>query len=416
MGARRHSRYVTILDQVVSSLSNFVLVAFVANVATPAEFGLFSLGYVLLLFFLGFQRALVGEVLLVRFSKEGPRPAGVDDAAAGLSAAVGVLSAVVIGVCGLIAGGDAFVWVALAVAGPIIFVQDIARYVLIARRLSGHALVSDAIWLLALPVMLWLVIVRAEAWLIIAVWVVGGAVAAVVAVITARLAPRPLRGVRFVIENRDIAVRFSGEYASLNLSNTLVWFLLTGPIGVAGVAALRGASLLFSPLNTAFNAVRIAVVPELVRATDPRRYRARMLETVAVLAVLGVVWSAVVLLLPAEWGRLLLGATWDASADLRWAYAAQTLAMVGYTVLLAQFRARARHTSSTIMRGWLAALTLGAPLALSLLAGGLGAAWGFAVAVAVAAAIGGVLELRARRRGETPQRGAREGGPDPETE
>lgn len=398
MASFAHSRHVTILDQIVSSVSNFALVAFVANVTTPAEFGRFSLGYVLLLFFLGFQRALVGEVLLVRFSQEGSRPAGVDAAAAGLSVTVGAVSALALAVCSVFSGGDWRVWIILAVAGPIVFVQDIARYVLIARARSGHALVSDTVWaVLSLPAMLILVLAGAEAWAIVAAWVASAVIAGAVALRFARLTPRPVEGVRWCVENRDIAVRFSGEYASLNASNTLVWFLLTGPIGVAGVAALRGASLLFSPLNTGFNAVRIAVVPELVRARDPRRYRARMTETAAVLAVLGVGWSAAVLLIPSEWGRLLLGETWDAAADLRWAYAAQTIAMVGYTLLLAQFRARARHGASTAMRGTLAAFTLALPMLLAFTGGPVAAAWGFAVAVAVSVVVGSGAEWRARR-------------------
>ncbi|CAI9390035.1 hypothetical protein [Microbacterium sp. T2.11-28] len=408
-----HSRYVTILDQIVSSLSNFALVALVAGVATTAEFGLFSLGYVLLLFFLGFQRALVGEVLLVRFSKAGERPAGVDDSAAGVSVAVGVVSAVALAVCGLLAGGDPLMWTVLAVAGPLVFVQDIVRYILIARARSGHALVSDAVWaVVALPVMVWLVAVSAPAWTVAAAWTAGGVVAMIVAIAYARVLPRPVSGARWIVANRDIAVRFSGEYASLNLSNTVVWFLLAGPLGVAGVAALRGASLLFSPLNTAFNAVRIAVVPDLVRSRGSRRYRSRLRETALILTGICVVWSGVVLLLPDEIGRLVLGATWDVAADLRWPYAVQGLAMVAYTALLAHFRAAARHTSSTAMRGFLAGATLVLPMALAFAMAAAGAAWGFAAAVALSVVVGLVWETRARRR---EQRGPdADGAPGPD--
>lgn len=394
-----HSRYVTILDQIVSSLSNFALVALVAGVATTAEFGLFSLGYVLLLFFLGFQRALVGEVLLVRFSKTGERPAGVDDSAAGVSVAVGVVSAIALAVCGVLAGGDPLMWTVLAVAGPLVFVQDIVRYILIARARSGHALVSDTVWaVVALPVMVWLVAVSAPAWTVAAAWTGGGVIAMIVAIAYARVVPRPVAGARWIVANRDIAVRFSGEYASLNLSNTVVWFFLAGPLGVAGVAALRGASLLFSPLNTAFNAVRIAVVPDLVRSRGSGRYRSRLRETALILTAICVAWSGVVLLLPDELGRLVLGATWDVAADLRWPYAVQGLAMVAYTALLAHFRAAARHTSSTAMRGFLAGATLVLPMALAFAMAAAGAAWGFAAAVAVSVVVGLVWETRARRR------------------
>ncbi len=393
-----HSRYVTVFDQVVSSLSNFALVALVANAAPAEEFGRFSLGYVVLLFFLGFQRSLVGEVLLVRFSGAGPRALGVDDAAAGVSVVVGVVSAIALALCSLFSGGEPLIWTALALAAPIVFVQDIARYVLIARGRSGHALVSDTVWLVAaIPAMVGLVVVGAAPWTIVTVWVIGGLLAAAVALAFSRVFPRPIAGLRWVAENRDIAVRFSGEYASLNLSNTVVWFLLVGPLGVAGVAALRGASLLFSPLNTAFNAVRIAVVPELVRARGTRRYAVRLRETSILLTAIGVVWCGVVLLLPPAAGALLLGETWSAASELRWPYAAQAMAMVVYSALLAHFRAAERHASSTAMRGILAAFTLALPLVLAALASTAGAAWGFAIAVMCAVIAGAVWNARAGR-------------------
>ncbi len=392
-----HSRYVTIADQIVSSLSNFALLALVANVVTPEDFGRFSLGYVILLFFLGFQRALVGEVLLVRFSGSAARPPGVDSAAVGVSLGVGVVSALTIAVVGAVMGGDVIVWGSLALAGPIVFVQDMARYVLISRQRSGHALASDVLWLvLSVPVMAIVAATDGAASTIVVIWVVGAVLAGALALWLARLSPRPVSGVRWLVRNRDIAIRFSAEYSSLNLSNTVVWFLLTGPIGVAGVAALRGASLLFSPLNTAFNAVRIAVVPELVRAEQPHRYRSRLREAGVVLLVLGLGWGGAALLIPDSWGELVLGETWQAAAPLRVPYAVQGLAMVGYTLLLAHFRARSLHSASTVMRGALASLTLLLPLGLAALAADAGAAWGFAAAVAVSVAVGGIA-LRRRR-------------------
>jgi O-antigen/teichoic acid export membrane protein len=392
-----HSRYVTIADQIVSSLSNFALLALVANVVTPEAFGRFSLGYVILLFFLGFQRALVGEVLLVRFSGSAARPPGVDSAAVGVSLGVGVVSAVTIAAVGAVMGGDVVVWGSLALAGPIVFVQDMARYVLISRQRSGHALASDVLWLvLSVPAMAIVAAAAGAASTIVVIWVVGAVLAGALALRLARLAPRPVSGVRWLVRNRDIAIRFSAEYSSLNLSNTVVWFVLTGPVGVAGVAALRGASLLFSPLNTAFNAVRIAVVPELVRAEQPHRYRSRLREAGVVLLVLGLGWGGAALLIPDSWGELVLGQTWQAAAPLRVPYAVQGMAMVGYTLLLAHFRARSLHSASTIMRGALAGLTLLLPLGLALLAAEAGAAWGFAAAVAVSVAVGGIA-LRRRR-------------------
>ncbi|KQO97537.1 hypothetical protein [Leifsonia sp. Leaf264] len=411
MSRWRHSRYVTVVDQVVSSLSNFALVALVANVSSPEVFGRFSLGYVILVFFLGFQRSLVGEVLLVRFSVQGATRKGFESAA-GLALVVGVLGMLVLAAFAVAAPTDSVsVWLWLAVAAPLVLVQDVLRYILIAQRRSGYALLIDAAWaVISIGAMIGIVAVRGDPAWVIAAWALGALLSLVGGVIILRLLPRPVLGIRWFVANRDIAVRFSAEYSSLNLSTTLVWFALAVPLGAAGIAALRGASLLFSPVNTAFNAVRIAMIPELVRLRPSGRYARRLAETALILFGISVVWGVVVLLLPSGLGRMLLGATWDAAADLRWPNFVQAMMMVGYTALLAHFRVSSMHGQSTTMRGWLAGLTLAVPLALAVAFGTAGAAWGFAVAVGVAVVIGVLVTLRSRRSPGAP--GLEGGDPD----
>lgn len=396
-----HSRYVTVIDQIASSLSNFLLVALVARSSTPTEFGQFSLAYVVLIFFLGFQRSLVGEVLLVRFSVDAIDRTGYRHAA-GLASVVGVVGLVVIAGWSFFApGGSGVLWLCLGVIVPVVLVQDVVRYVLISRGLSGFALLIDTIWVvLSATAMVVLVSVRAGAVPVILSWGAGALLSLAIGLAISRAWPRPVGGVRWLIANRDIAVRFSAEYASLNLSTALVWFALAVPVGSIGVAGLRGAALLFSPLNTAFNSVRIAMIPELVRSRgDARRYRRRLVETGTVLAVLAVLWGGTVLILPDSVGRLVLGQTWEIASDLRWPNFLQVVAMVGYTVLLAMYRSTSRHRQSSVMRGVLAAATLITPVLLAVLVGVTGAAWGFAIAVTLAVLIGaGVTTITARRR------------------
>jgi O-antigen/teichoic acid export membrane protein len=394
-----HSRHVTVLDQIASSASNFLLVAIVANVSTPEQFGQFSLGYVLLVFFLGLQRSLIGEVLLVRFAA---KEADLDNfrAAAGLSALLGLASFVVLAAGALIAGDSSpEMWFALAVAMPFVLLQDLQRYVLICRKLSGFAFVLDALWaLLSTAAMIVLAVQRANGVWIVVAWAAGALISAVLGIVITKAHPRPARGPAWFRSNRDLTVRFSVEYASLNASTTLVWFALAGPLGAVGVAALRGASLLFSPLNTAFNSVRIAMIPELVRARGTARYRRRLLETGGILLALGVIWGVVVLLLPDSLGRIALGDTWDSAKDLRLPNAVQAIAMVGYTTLLAFYRSSSLHSHSSWMRGILAGMTLAVPFFAALAFGAQGGAWGFALAVSVALVAGLTITGAARRR------------------
>lgn len=400
---KRHSRYVTIADQIVSSLSNFMLVVFVARNSTPMDFGQFSLGYIVLVFFLGFQRSLVGEVLLVRFSN-GKLTQVIQSQALGLTLLVGLLGGAILAVGTIAAPGtSAVIWIALAFSCIIVLLQDSARYVFISRNESGSALLLDAIWAgLSIGVMAWMLTWQAAPYLVVAAWTGGAAVSLVVGLILIRSWPRPVGGVRLFVSNKDISVRFAAEYSSLNLSTTVVWFALAGLVGSSGIAALRGASLLFSPLNTGFNAVRIAMIPELIRARSTHLFRRRMLETGAVLLAACLGWGLLVLAAPKSVGHALLGSIWDDAASLRWPNFVQAIAMVGYTVILAYFRASAMHKQSTWMRGVLAGATLAVPLAGAMLFDEkAAAAWGFAIAVAIAALLGAILsraKVRAARR------------------
>lgn len=399
---RRHSRYVTVADQIVSSLSNFMLVVFVARNSTPTEFGQFSLGYIILVFFLGFQRSLVGEVLLVRFSN-GKMTRAIQGHALGLTLLVGLLGGCILAVGTIAAPAQsAAIWNVLAFSCIIVLLQDSARYVFIARNESGSALLLDTIWAaLSIAVMAWMLTWRAEPYLVVTAWTGGAAVSLILALIMVRSWPRPVGGVRLFVRNKDISVRFAVEYSSLNLSTTVVWFALAGLVGSSGIAALRGASLLFSPLNTGFNSVRIAMIPELIRTRSTHLFRRRMLETGAILLAACLGWGVLVLVAPKSIGHVLLGSIWDEAATLRWPNFIQAFAMVGYTVILAYYRASAMHKQSTWMRGGLAGGTLVLPIAGAMLFDNTAAAaWGFAIAVVIAALLGYIL-VGAKVRHET---------------
>lgn len=395
-----HSRQVTVLDQVVSSASNFALVAITAHVSAPAAFGEFSLAYVVVIFFLGLQRAAVGEVLLVRFSK-GDHGPGSFGAPVGLAVVIGLAGLLILSGGSLLSPNARLVWLVLGLGLPVVLLQDAIRYVFICRRSSGFAFVLDTVWaVLGIGAMLVLAATGAGTLAVIVAWLAGAAVAAVLGLVLTRRRPQPVAGVRWLAEHRDLAVRFSAEYASLNASTALVWFALAGPLGAVGVGALRGASLLFSPLNTAFNAVRIAMIPDLVRSRGTARYRTSLAAVAAVLLALALGWGLTVLLLPASVGRLLIGSTWDAAEGLRLPNLVQALAMVGYTVLLSYFRSSELHTMSSVMRGVLAAATLAVPFVAALAVGTAGGAWGFAVAVGASVVTG--LVLVGRARGSSP--------------
>ncbi|UWX97974.1 hypothetical protein N2K95_04700 [Arthrobacter zhaoxinii] len=403
-------RLVTFADQGVSSVSNFVAVAVAANVAGASEFGQFSLAYAGLLLFLGGQRALVGETLLVRYSQTGKLTRDVASASLGATLLV-ALPAVMLLLAGAVLSGaeNSLVWLVMAAASPFVLLQDSIRYLFICQGRPALALLIDGLWAGgSISAMLLAAQSGSALWVVLAWWGAGAAAALAAGLIIARSVPAVPAGVRWLLLNRDFAFRYLAEFAALNASTFGVLYFLVFPLGAAGVGALRAAQLLFSPLNTVFSAIKTAVIPELVRTRGTGAFRSRLLETFVLVLVLCVGWGAAVLMLPASAGEFVLGETWHNASELRWPYAVQYLAMVPYTVLLAYFRAVQVNRLSTLMRGVLAVLTLVLPLALALGGSAAASAWGFTGAVAIAAVCGLVAVRVARVRSARPAAGALE--------
>lgn len=391
-------RLVTFADQGVSSVSNFVAVAVAANVAMADEFGQFSLAYAGLLLFLGGQRALVGETLLVRYSKTGLLTRQVASASLGATLLVAGPTVLLLLAGALLSGADnTLLWLIMAAVSPFVLLQDSIRYLFICQGRPALALLIDGIWAVgSITAMLLTARAGGELWMVLAWWGAGAAAALAMGLLLARVVPAVPAGVRWLAFNRDFAFRYAAEFATLNASTFAVLYFLVFPLGAAGVGALRAAQLLFSPLNTVFSAIKTAVIPELVRTRGTAAFRSRLIETLSIVLVLSVGWGAAVLLLPAAAGEFVLGETWRNASELRWPYAVQYLVMVPYTVLLAYFRAAQANRLSTLMRGVLAALTLLLPLGLAVGGSATASAWGFAGAVAVAA-VCGLLAVRVGR-------------------
>ena len=95
-----------VLDQGISSLSNFVLGILVARTLPAAEFGAFALAFVTFAFIISASRGPSTDPLMARFSRASPEQwRAAAGAAAGTALSVGVLAGVVCLLVGLVIGG-----------------------------------------------------------------------------------------------------------------------------------------------------------------------------------------------------------------------------------------------------------------------------------------------------------------------
>ncbi len=355
-GTGRRRATWSVLDQGLSSATNFGLAIVVARVASARELGAFEIVFSAYLFAVGCSRAVGTEPLLVRHSAS--HEAEVRDAAArtvGTAFVVGLISAVV---CLMIAPllGDpvANPLRALALMLPFLLVQDAWRYVFFAAGRPAKAMVNDGLWtIVQFGLVAWLLIGSDPTLtMLVLAWGASAAVGAIAGMGQARLWPRPLQVLAWLRAQRDFAPRFLGEFTvGTGASQLAIWLIgLVGGLRVLG--ALRGALVLIGPMRIFLAAAPGAAIPELVRLEA--RSRTRLRRSVAAtswgLTLMIAIWGFAVLLLPTHIGKNLLGDNWEPArrllplVTLAWAaLGLGTGAMIGLRVLAdarRSFRAR----------------------------------------------------------------------------
>jgi O-antigen/teichoic acid export membrane protein len=301
MSGTRRSAF-GVVDQIVSSATNF-LTAFVASyVLLPDDFGAFVVAYAVVTVATATVRAVIGEPLLAHLptlARE-RQPAAARSAlgaAVLLGAAAGVL-AMGLGLTG-VPGLTALVWLAPWV--PVVIVQDAFRMVFLCDSRTGAALAVDGVWAVvqgaALIVIFGLGVFSVGA--LAASWGIGGlggVVAAVALVSHDRRRPGDPRP--WLRQSKHLSGWFTltsilGQaeiYAVLILAG-----LLLAPVDAAG---LRAAQLMvYQPAVTVMGAMLVLVTPLIARAaatSDVESVRAIRRVTLLGSGVLAILVVAVV--------------------------------------------------------------------------------------------------------------------------
>jgi hypothetical protein len=386
----------SILDQAASGLTNILVLILAARVSSAAGFAEFSMVYLVFTVALGLFMSYVGQALvLVREAREAAcRPALAFTALASLVCAV-LLAATGWG----LGGGTGRALAALGAVLPVVLLQDGARYCFSLLQRPHHALASDGLRLLVTVGLLGVQPDGAGSARLVLAW---GLAAVPSLAVAALLLARPLRaaagtdgpGLGGYLRRGHLGQRFVVEYAVGNGSSQLA-VLALGVVGTPlAVGALRGASALFGPLNVFFGAANAFGPPLLARLGGGGRAVSRAtLLLGAALAATGGAWAALWLLLPDDWGRQVLGATWPAVAALLPATGTQYLLMgFGVSALLTLRVLSPRETLPVQVVFSLLSVTL--LFTGFALAGAAGAAWGLAAGSGLKAA---ASWLRVRR-------------------
>jgi O-antigen/teichoic acid export membrane protein len=305
---------------VLSSGTQLLLIVLVARQADPATFGAVSVALIASGFLLGMVRAGIGEIVLLRCRAD---PSAVRrEARRGLFLALFVGVAVGLGLLavGAVIGGEVGHFLLLmAVAAPLIYAQELLRYVAYGAGRVDQAVLVDGVWLgvqVALSAA-FLVTGEATPTRLVMAWALGAGVGAAAPALLRRLWPRPVALRRWWNEER---ARTGGFVADFLVSNGM-WqsaFLLLGALmSLEELGALRVAIVSVTPLANLLAGVRSLILAHLagLRARPERAYR-RAAQLALALAGAAVLYGVALVLLPDRWGSELFGDTWADAATI----------------------------------------------------------------------------------------------------
>jgi O-antigen/teichoic acid export membrane protein len=385
-----------IVDQMLSSASNFALAVIVARRVSTTEYGVFAIGFTIYVLALGVSRAVSTDPLMVRFSD---RPA-IDQreearTAAGTAIIFGVALGALLVAAAFVAGSPLrSSLLTFGLGLPFLLWQDSYRYQFVSSRRPQLAALNDLIWLLVLSV-LFAITVRAGASTAgpyVVAWSAAAGCAAAVGMAQARTWPRARGALHWLRLHADLNVRFAVEFLMISGGPQLVLLALAAVAGYSEAGGLRGAIVLLGPVILLATGVVIATVPEGVRLKDrhPARLRRVVCLVAASLSVLVVVWSAAVSQLPDSVGEAVLGSTWPLAQEIIFPLGLAVAGTAASAGLAAGLRSLAAARQS---------LRATAPAVLLLVVGGIaGGAWagglGASRGMVVPAWIGAGLYLR----------------------
>jgi O-antigen/teichoic acid export membrane protein len=277
--------FVTALDQLVSSGSNFVIGVLVGSLAGPRSFGAYMIAFTAWLVVVGSHRALLTEPLVItrgdptETAALGHGVVGELVLGAGFGAFTALLGLVFLGAGG---GDTGRALLMLAPLLPGLLLQDYWRAMAFASHTPGRALVNDSAFVVAQVAALIVVVLaggRSAPWFVLA-WGIGAGVGAAVgfaqfrqtrADIDLASGPRLLRSLWSISrwQLADFSTSFSADQLYL--------FVVVATLGETRYGGLKAALSLMGPANVmllsggaigfpgAARALRQGGLPELVR-------------------------------------------------------------------------------------------------------------------------------------------------------
>jgi O-antigen/teichoic acid export membrane protein len=304
-------------DQVMSSMTNFLLSAYIARTLGAEQFGAFSLAYVTYGFANNASRGLSIEPLLIRFSgSELKRWKRATGGCTGTALLVGLYIGTLALIIGSLMGGTTGrAFVALGLMLPGLLLQDSWRFCFFAVRRGRQAFLNDTVWaIVQVPILVGLKMTgHANVFCFIVAWGAGAYAGAIYGMFQARVLPRLLGATSWLILHRDLGPRYLVENAGNNAADTVRQYSVSSILGLTVIGEMNAANVLLGPFRILLYGLGMITIPEAanILRTSPKRLPTFCLAVSAGLTLAALAWGVALLVtMPLGLGHLMLGATW----------------------------------------------------------------------------------------------------------
>ena len=342
--ANRRLSVVTI-DQILSSVSNVGALIWVAHALEPGDFGRFSLIVMIYTVAQVASRSLISTTALVH-PEEADHHTRRILASAVMIGLIGGALCVVAGLL-LYVGDSTFAGPVLALAIPLPFMmlQDVGRYVAIARQEAGRAVVLDSLWIvLTAGAFVALAVLDGSTltWLVLA-WAGAGGVAGLWVFVQHGAPARG--GLAWLREHWGFSWRSLVSGVTSSGTVVLMGALMTLFSSVLAVAAFRAATLLSAPSTAMQLAVSTSAAADIAREreSDSAVWH-HVRRAIAIAFVVGALNLVILVFLPDVVGEAMLGETWFIVEPLMLPVALKVLLLAGQSGLRAALIGRRQIT------------------------------------------------------------------------
>jgi O-antigen/teichoic acid export membrane protein len=378
-----------LIDQVLSSATNFALAVVAGRLAGPGGLGVVYVGFSAYLVILTMQRALVTDPLIVVSAPQSPS----DRAAADRSALTVVISAATLSTAVLLLFGlllPASVGQGLLFFVPWLvgaLVQDFWRVILFRDRRGAAAAMNDGVWAVVMAVSISLLLVAPNRWIVVLTWGLGALAGGALGFLQTGLRPGTLATSALWWKNHAWPLaRWMGPESALSVVQTqVVVFALVAILGTTDVGGLRAVLAVFSPISLLAQAISFPGLPMLrtLAVTSRRLARIWALRLSAMGVALVLAYLTILLILPRHLIGAVFGSAFDPFDSLIAPVGVAQLLLAGSLGLSLLLKAEGRLRALLLSRLIPASATVVLAVALAFAGGITAATWGMAAAIAI---------------------------------